>query len=209
LLFTNRDLRFTIYRVSFYPDKINEKIRLARSVGKLTGANGVGTSANFVCGMFVRFFLRIEIETKEIIDAKYKTSGCGFVIAAAEVLCAKVKGGKLIELDGLDKSVLQTEIENELGRFPADRAHCLKICLDSLQAAFVDFRAAQIEEFTGETALICSCFGVSEDVIENLIENQSLSTVEEVTANCGAGGGCGSCQPLIQEILDSQKLENF
>ncbi|MDQ6787027.1 MAG: iron-sulfur cluster assembly scaffold protein [Acidobacteriota bacterium] len=195
--------------MSFYPEKINEKIRSPRSVDKLASANGVGTGANFVCGTFVRFFLRIETETKEIVEAKYKTGGCGFVIAAAEVLCAQVKGRKLVELHGLDKSILTENVENELGEFPDKRVHCLEICLDSLQSAFANFRAAQIEEFAGEKALICTCFGVSEDTIENLIQEKSLETVEEITANCSAGGGCGSCQPLIQDILDVYWRENF
>ncbi len=197
------------YFMSFYPPKIDEKLKRPQSVGKSKDANAVGTGASFVCGTFVRFFLRIETKTKEIGEAKYKTSGCGFVVAAAEVLCGKIVGRKLVELHGLNKSEFEREIEDELKKFPENRAHCLEICLESLQAAFANFRAAQIEEFVGEKALICTCFGVSEEAIENLIREKSLSTIEEVTENCSAGGGCGSCQPLIQEILDIQKFENF
>jgi NAD(P)H-nitrite reductase large subunit len=69
-----------------------------------------------------------------------------------------------------------------------------------------DFRAFQIEEWSGEKALICTCFGVSEETIENLVKENSLETIEEVTAACNAGGGCGSCQPLIQEIIDEQTI---
>lgn len=192
--------------MSFYPPEINGKFENARNVGKLPGANAVGTSASFVCGTFIRFFLRIDKETKEIIDAKFKTSGCAFLIVAAEVLSDKIKGRKLVELRGLDKNVLERQIESELGKFPERRTHCLEICLDALQAAFAGFRAVQIEEFTGETALICTCFGVSEEVIENLAKENSLETIEEVTNACNAGGGCGSCQPLIQEILDGVRL---
>lgn len=195
--------------MSFYPEKISEKVRRPQSAGELRAANAVGKGASFVCGTFVTFFLEIENDTKEIVRATYKTSGCGFTIAAAEVLCAHVSGKKLIELHGLDKGVLQAEIESELDKFPNDRAHCLRICLDALQSAFADFRAAQIEEFIGERALICTCFGISEETIENLIQRKSLSTVEEVTASCNAGGGCGSCQPLIQEILDIIGQENL
>jgi NifU-like protein len=72
-----------------------------------------------------------------------------------------------------------------------------------LQDAFADFRAFQIEEFAGEKALICTCFGVSEERIEKAITENNLQTVEEVGEFCRAGTGCGSCQPLIQEIIDS------
>lgn len=203
LSFTIEHLPFTIYKVSFYPEKINKKIRQPKYVGQLTDASAVGTGASFVCGTFVRFFVRIETDGKEIVEAKYKTSGCGFVVAAAEVLCARITGKKLFELHGLDESDLQTEIEIELDKFPDERAHCLKICLNSLRSAFDDFRSVQIEEFAGERALICTCFGVSEETIENLVKENLLETIEEVTAHCNAGGGCGSCQPLIQDILDN------
>ena len=65
-----------------------------------------------------RFYLQIELSTKEIKDAKFKTNGCGFLMAAADVLAEKIKGEKLIGLHGLDENELQTQIEAELGRFP-------------------------------------------------------------------------------------------
>ncbi|MDQ3087095.1 MAG: iron-sulfur cluster assembly scaffold protein [Acidobacteriota bacterium] len=194
--------------MNFYPPKINEKFQHPRSVGKVTGANAVGTSASFVCGTFVRFFLRIELETKEIVAVKFKSNGCGFMIAAADVLAEKIVGKKLIELHGSDREILQTNIESELENFPAYRSHCLELCLEALQTAFADFRLFQIEEFAGEKALICTCFGVSEETIENAIKENSPRTVEEVGAVCNAGTGCGSCQFLIQELIGIHKSES-
>lgn len=192
----------------FYPEKISARFHAPKNVGGAAGANAVGTNAAFVCGAALRLSLRIEKNTKEILEAKFKSNGCGYLIASADVLTGKIIGKKLNELHGLDKSVLRNLIESELGEFENHRKHCLDLCLETLQNAFADFRAFQIEEFTGEKALICTCFGVSEETIENLILEKSLETVEEVTDACGAGGGCGSCQPLIQEILDIYRLEN-
>lgn len=190
--------------MSFYPPKINEKIKCAQNVGAPPEANVVGTSASFACGTFIRFFLLIEKDDKEIIEAKFKTSGCGFLIAAAEVLCNEIRGTKLVGLHGSDKQYFEKKIESELDKFPAERAHCLDVCLESLQAAFAAFRSAQVAEWSGEKTLICTCFAVSEETIEHLIEKESLETVDDVTDRCGAGGGCGSCQSLIQEILDGR-----
>lgn len=192
--------------MKFYPDKISEKFSAPQHAGKSVGANAVGTEASFVCGAAVRFALRIERETKEILEAKYQTSGCGFLIAAAETLAENLAGQKLTELHGLDHAELQREIENEIGKFPAGRNHCLISCLDALAAALADFRTAQLEEFSGEKALICTCFGVSEETIERAISEYSLETVEEVIEICNAGGGCGSCQPLIQDILENARF---
>ena len=188
--------------MSFYPPQINGKFSAPKNASKLENANAVGTSATFVCGAVLRLYLRIDIKSKEILEAKYKTSGCGFSIAAAEILTEAIVGKKLIELHGLDDNLLPEIIEKKLGNFENHRRHCLDLTLQSLQNAFDDFRSFQIEEFSGEKALICTCFGVSEETIENLIKSESLETVEQVTDVCAAGGGCGSCQPLIRDILD-------
>jgi NifU-like protein len=202
-------LLFTFYLVSFYPNKINERFHNPRNVGKPEKTNAVGAGASFVCGSFLRFYLRINLETKEIVEAKYKTNGCGFLVAAAEVTAEKIVGEKLTELHGLDRNALCSVIETELEKFPFGRNHCPEICLDALQQAFSDFRAFQIEEFTGEKALICTCFSVSEETIEKVIGENKIETVEEVTAICNAGGGCGSCGFLIQEMIDVYWNERF
>ncbi len=189
--------------MSFYPEKISEKFHAPKNIGKAAGANAVGTSATFICGAILRLTLRIETNTKEILDARFQTNGCGFLIASADALTEKIIGKRLVELHGLDKQTLQTEIESELGTFENHRRHCLDLTFDVLQNSFANFRVSQIEEFAGEKALICTCFGVSEETIEHLIKEKSLETVEEVTNGCNAGGGCGSCQPLIQEIIDT------
>lgn len=188
----------------FYPPKINERFQNPRNAGKAKNANTVGTNATFVCGAVLRLTLRIDVETKEILEAKFKTSGCGFLIAAADVLTEKIAGRRLTELHGLEKGSLESEIEVELGKIEENRTHCFQLSFQTLQDAFNDFRAFQIEEFAGEKALICTCFNVSEEKIENVIEENGLETVEEVGEFCNAGTGCGSCQPLIQEILDMQ-----
>jgi NifU-like protein len=193
----------------FYSEKISERFHAPKNVGDATGANAVVTNATFVCGAALRISLRIEKDTKQIAEAKFRTNGCGYLIAAADVLAEQISGEKLNEPHSLDKSVLQAQIESELDKFPGNRKHCLELCLETLQFAFADFRNSQIEEFTGEKALICTCFGVSEETIENVIKENSLETVGEVSEICRAGGGCGSCQPLIQEILDVLHEKNY
>ena len=124
-------------------------------------------------------------------------------------MAEKITGKYLTELHGLDKSELKTNLETELEKFPGSRVHCAEICFDALQGALADYRAFQIEEFAGEKALICTCFGVSEETIEKVIAESSAETVEEVGEICNAGTGCGSCQFLIQEMIDVYHSENF
>lgn len=194
--------------MSFYPPKIDELFRHPRNIGKLDDV-AVGTYATFVCGTSLKFYLRIEHETKKIVQAKFQTSGCGFVVAAADVLAEIIVGKNLTELHGLNHENLRIEIEKILGEFESGRNHCLELSLDALQAALSDYRRSQIEEFVGEKALICTCFGVSEETIERIVQKNSVETVEEVSDICNAGDGCGSCRFLIQEIIDVNRQEHF
>ena len=50
--------------------------------------------------------------------------------------------------------------------------------------------------------IICHCFEVSREEIENKKKKKGLKTVEEVGEATNAGTGCGGCQEQIQEILD-------
>lgn len=195
---------FVLSVAEFYPTKINERFNLPKNVGEAENANANGKWASFICGVSVRISLRIEDKTKKITEAKFKTNGCGFVIASADFLCERIVGKELTELHGLE--VLQAEFASEFGDFPDNRGHCADICFEAMQKALAEYRTALIEEWTGEKALICTCFGVSEERIEEEIALHDLETVEEVGENCNAGTGCGSCQPLIQEILDSQNF---
>ena len=193
--------------MSFYPPEIDEKFKNPRRAGKIADADAAGAGASFVCGTFARFFLTIDADAKQITDTAYQSDGCGFAVAAAEILARLVVGKKLTELHGSNKNELLAEIETRLGVFPAERRHCAEICLDALHAALADYRVRRVEEFTGEKILICSCFGISEETIESVIAANELTTVEEVGDSCNAGTGCGSCQMLIAELIDVHHFE--
>jgi NifU-like protein len=184
--------------VSFYPKEISKRFNSPKNAGIAESQNAKGIAASFICGSIVQISLRIE--DKEIRESKFKTNGCGFMIAAAESISETIVNTKLIDFDKVE---LKRKLMDALGDFPADRTNCLDVCFEALQKAFQNFRKTQIEEFAGEKALICTCFGVSEETIEKLVTENSLESVEEVSMACNAGSGCGSCQPLIQEIIDS------
>ena len=190
--------------MSFYPPKIYESFLNPINAGETENASAIGSSGSFVCGAALRIFLLVE--NGKIVDASFKAAGCGFLFAAADVLCERIKNEEFAEIGKMSrnenrsrKEWFESDFENE---FPANRRHCLELCRETLRAAIDDYRQARLESWNGDEALICTCFGVSETTIETVIRENSLTTVEEVTEICSAGGGCGSCQPLILEILD-------
>lgn len=186
--------------LSYYPHPIKEYFLRPHNVGEVEAASAVGDTGSLVCGAALRLTMRIEAGTQQITDAGFRAAGCGYLIAAASLLTEMLKDIKLAEALALP-SMLESVMAEHLGEFPADRLHCLTLCRDALSMAINDYRANTQGEWAGEEALICTCFGVSEKTIEAVIRLAAPATVEEITAACNAGGGCGSCRPLIEDIL--------
>jgi NifU-like protein len=184
---------------SLYPEAVKAYLAKAVRRERCVNANAKGNAATFLCGVSITFSLHIENERVE--SAYFVSNGCGFVIANAELICELIAGVKLVELEGL------APIESKAARLFADvsgeREHCRHLCFDAVQNALADYRSGQLSLWNGEEALICTCFGVSEKAVENAVLNSKTRTVEEVGRSCNAGTGCGSCQPLIEEIIDS------
>lgn len=196
--------------MSFYPPKINERFIEPRAVGEIKESERMQErQASFVCGAVLQ--ISAHIEKDKIIEARFKAAGCGYLMAAADVLCEKIGG---IEVNNLtvdfnsNLQALAASIERELETFPAEKKHCLELAIETFKTLVRKSRSASREDWNGEDALICVCFGISEKTIIEIVKNNHLNTVAEVTAKCQAGGGCGSCQFLIADILDEIQMTN-
>jgi len=192
--------------MAVYPPDVNARLISPARTGRAAGANGMGTAASFECGCFTRISLAVVDDVQTIRAARFQTNGCGFMTAAADVVTEYLTGRPLTELHSADSAELEAMVGAELGEFPPSRRQCTAVVLEALHLALADYRAYAIEEFRGEKALICTCFGVSEETIQAFIVAKMPETVAEVTAACRAGGGCGSCRMLIQEMIDEQAL---
>ena len=187
--------------MSYYPPSINEHFLNPRNAGGFMDADASAEAGSFICGAVMRLELKIDTETQTIADAKFKATGCGYLIASASVLTEIIKG--LTTAEAAKASHLCRETIGEiLGEIARDKQHCVRLCGDALLETITRYSQSVRDEWTGDEALICTCFGVSETRIENAIREKSLRTVKEVTRDCNAGGGCHSCHPLIEEILE-------
>jgi NifU-like protein len=91
-------------------------------------------------------------------------------------------------------------------RVGTDKVRCVEMACNALLDAIREYSNAARDDWAGDEALICTCFFVSERTIEREIQTRGLSTVAEVSRVCNAGGGCGSCHQLIQEMLEANDL---
>jgi NifU-like protein len=96
--------------------------------------------------------------------------------------------------------VTNQDIANYLGGLPQEKMHCSVLGREALEQAISFYKGAP--EKAEEDKIVCECFGVTEKEIERAIRENRLRTVEEVTNYTKAGGGCGNCHPIIQEIID-------
>jgi len=135
-----------------------------------------------------------------VSQARFRAAGCHVLVASASLLTERVTGSTTA-----DAAALAQEPAALVGVI-TDREHCSGIACDALIAAIRKYSDAARDDWAGDEALICTCFFVSERRIEREIQQHGLTTVAEVTQICNAGGGCGSCHQLIQEILETNDL---
>lgn len=189
--------------MAVYPNPIAEALEKIKHAGELPERNALGRAVNFGCGGFVEISIEISDEKGRVIDTGFRTNGCGYMAAAADLLSSELSGKELAELHGLED--LEEELRSRLGTMPRERVDCFVAVAEAVRSAFRDHREHRVEEFAGEKALICTCFGVSEDTVLGYIEKNGSATVDGVSAFLRAGSGCGSCRMLIQELIDSSE----
>jgi NifU-like protein len=139
-------------------------------------------------------------ESQRITEAKFKAVGCSVLVAAASLLIDEVIG----KTTGQAAAAAQRldQLAEKLGTLPAERNECVLLACEALVSAIRSYSDSAREEWEGDEALICTCFCVSERTIEREIQENALRTIAQVTAACSAGGGCRSCYPLIEDILE-------
>ncbi|MBA3051500.1 MAG: Fe-S cluster assembly scaffold protein NifU [Candidatus Omnitrophota bacterium] len=118
-----------------YSDKVMEHFRNPRNVGEIKDADGVGKVGNPVCGDIMNLY--IKVRDGVIVDAKFKTFGCGAAIATSSITTELVKG-KTIE-DALKLS--NQAVTEALGGLPAVKRHCSVLAEEALKSAIDDYKA--------------------------------------------------------------------
>jgi NifU-like protein len=79
---------------------------------------------------------------------------------------------------------------------------------EALEAAIYKYKGINLETHEeDEGNLICRCFGVTDAKIKRIIQENNLITAEQVTNYVKAGGGCSSCLPDIDDLLEEITTE--
>ena len=123
-----------------YSTKVIEHYERPRNIGSMdSGSKSVGTGLVGApeCGDVMK--LQIMVEDNKIVDAKFKTFGCGSAIASSSLATEWIKGKTFDEAEKLKN----TEIVEELS-LPPVKIHCSVLAEDAIKAAISDYKGKYV-----------------------------------------------------------------
>lgn len=127
-----------------YSEKVMDHFLHPRNVGEIPDASGIGNVGNPICGDVMRLYIKVEGE--RIVDAKFKTLGCGAAISTSSMVTEMVKGKTIAEA----LKVSNRAVAEALGGLPAVKMHCSVLAEEALKSAIKDYYQKQGREFPFE-----------------------------------------------------------
>ena len=160
--------------------------------------DGVGEVGSLACGDQMR--VGIKVRNDKIDDIRWLTYGCASAIASTSMMSEMVKGMSL--KDAYDIS--PKDITEKLGGLPEHKFHCSVLGDKALRAAIDDYleKNGLDNPYKKKSAkIICECKGVTDQMIEDLVESDKARTFDDLVRPTGCSTGCGKCKEKIKETL--------
>ena len=126
-----------------YSEKVVEHYEKPKNVGSMDSSDssiGTGLVGAPECGDVMKLQIKVDKDEK-IVDAKFKTFGCGSAIASSSLATEWVKGKTLDEAH----SIQNTDIVEELS-LPPVKIHCSVLAEDAIKRAIDDYRSKQVTQ---------------------------------------------------------------
>ncbi|MCK6526670.1 Fe-S cluster assembly scaffold IscU [Myxococcota bacterium] len=128
-----------------YSDKVIDHYNNPRNVGSFKKEEddvGTGVVGAPECGDVMK--LQIKVEGERIVDARFKTFGCGSAIASSSLATEMMKGRTLDEALGIKNSDIVEELS-----LPPVKIHCSVLAEDAIKAAVADYKARKAQQAQG------------------------------------------------------------
>ena len=187
-----------------YSEKVLDHYRNPRNVGKIDDADLIGEAGSLACGDSLKLY--IKLDGNVIKDAKFLTFGCGSAVASSSILTEMIIGKTIEEA----AKITNKDIAAELDGLPQEKMHCSVMGHEALEDALKKYYGEDEDIFdytenhshSGDK-IVCTCFNVTENQIWEAIKVNGLKTVEEVTNYTKAGGACGRCKGVINDMIET------
>lgn len=119
-----------------YNNKVIDHYKNPKNVGSLDKKNsnvGTGIVGAPECGDVMK--LQVQVENNKIVDAKFKTFGCGSAIASSSLATEWIKGKSVDEALAITNSDISEELV-----LPPVKIHCSVLAEDAIKAAIKDYQ---------------------------------------------------------------------
>ena len=117
-----------------YSETVMDHFKNPRNVGEIENPDGVGEVGNPVCGDIMKIFLKIE--NNIVVDAKFKTFGCGAAIASSSMATELVRGKTLEDASQLSNKAVAEALDG----LPPIKMHCSILAEEGIHKAINDYR---------------------------------------------------------------------
>ena len=184
-----------------YSKKVSERMDNPTHLGVLTQKDADAKGAKLIvadygaesCGDAVRLYWLVD-SNDVIIDAKFKSFGCGTAIASSDMmveLCLGKKVQDAVKITNLDVEHALRD-DPDTPAVPGQKMHCSVMAYDVIKKAAGMYLGKDAEDFEDEI-IVCECARVSLSTIKEVIKLNDLKSVEEITNYTKAGAFCKSC----------------
>ena len=116
-----------------YSEKVMDHFTNPRNVGEIPDADGIGNVGNPKCGDIMKIYLKIVDDV--IVDAKFKTFGCGAAVATSSMATELVKGKTVAEALKLTNQAVAEALDG----LPPVKMHCSNLAEEGIKAAIADY----------------------------------------------------------------------
>lgn len=185
-----------------YSQKVQDRMNNPLHMGEFTEEDAKKRGAKLIvadfgaesCGDAVRLFWLIDESNDTIIDAKFKSFGCGTAIASSDTmvdLCIGKKVDEAVKITNLDVEFAMRDTP-ETPAVPPQKMHCSVMAYDVIKQAAAHYKGINPEDFEDQI-IVCECARVSLGTIKDVIKLNDLHSVEEITQYTKAGAFCKSC----------------
>jgi len=185
-----------------YSQKVQDRMNNPTHMGEITEDEAMKLGGELIvadfgaesCGDAVRLYWVVEPKTEKIIEAKFKSFGCGTAIASSDVMTELTLGktvSEAIKITNIDVEFAMRDNPNTPA-VPPQKMHCSVMAYDVIKKAAAIYKGVDIESFE-EEIIVCECARVTLGTLQEVIEINDLTTIEQITDYTKAGAFCKSC----------------